>query len=241
MVRLRSGKKSYCHFILAVREKPSQECRAERISTYMPTRSQTIIALRQKGLTRRQIAARLGISKNLVGVYVHYLLQKNIMEPISLKEADRRRPRKSANVDVAEARCLRQAGISYKEIGKRYGVPGPTISKLIGSTVRITPIQQRLIRLHRQGLSYNAIAAKVGKPEGTVAVLLSRLVKKGLLPPRREKPEDRSVVRKQADFKEEQCDASSSALPTPSWQSCNSSRSGPHQSRDGQAVQRLQA
>jgi hypothetical protein len=38
-----------------------------------------------------------------------------------------------------------------------------------------------LIRLHRRGLSYDEIAAHFGKPEGTVAVMLCRLVEKGLL------------------------------------------------------------
>jgi len=151
---------------------------------FMPTRTQQIIALRKKGMTRRQIADRLAISKNLVGSYLQFLLRKGTIQPISSQEADRRRPRKSAKVDVAEAKRLRRAGETYKEIGMRYGVSGTTISALIGSTVRVTPVQRELIRLHRKGLSYNAIAAHLEKPEGTVAVHLSRLVKRGLVSPR---------------------------------------------------------
>lgn len=165
-------------------KQPPPKSRAERIPTFMLTRTRRIITLRNKGLSRRQIADRLGITENLVGVYLHRLLRKGTIKPISPHEADRRRQRKSAQVNVAKARRLRQAGMSFKEIGERYGVSGPTISKLIGSSARITPIQQQLIHLHRQGLSYDAIAAEMRKPEGTVAVLVSRLVGKGLLPPR---------------------------------------------------------
>jgi DNA-binding CsgD family transcriptional regulator len=68
-------------------------------------------------------------------------------------------------VDVIKARRLRRAGQSYRVIGERFGVSGPTVSKLIGSTVRITPIQRQLMALHRQGLSYDEIAAKVRKPD----------------------------------------------------------------------------
>jgi DNA-binding NarL/FixJ family response regulator len=149
------------------------------------SRTQQIIALRTTGLTRRQIADHLGISKNLAGVYIHHLLRKSIIPPISEQEARQRRPRASAQVDLAEAKRLRTAGESYRVIGRRYGVSGPTISALIGSTVRITPIQRQLMALHRQGLSYNAIAAKLKKSEGTVAVVVARLVRRGLLPPRR--------------------------------------------------------
>jgi transposase len=91
-------------------------------------------------------------------------------------------------IDVAEAKRLRTAGQSYREIGRRYGVSGPTISKLIGSTVRITPIQRQLIHLHCRALSYDSIAARLSKPEGTVAVMLARLVRKGLLPARSTSP-----------------------------------------------------
>jgi transposase len=79
---------------------------------------------------------------------------------------------------------MRLAGKSYREIGRHFGVGGSTIARLIGSTVRITPMQRQFIVLHRQGLTYQAIAAQVGKPVGTVSVILSRLVKKGLLPRR---------------------------------------------------------
>jgi len=150
----------------------------------MLTRTQRIIAFRKKGMTRRQIAVRLGISTNLVGVYIHHLLRRKIIKLISRNEADRRRQRKSAQVDVIKARRLRQAGQSYRVIGERFGVSGPTVSKLIGLTVRITPLQRQLTCLHRRGLTYSAIAAKVRKPEGTVAVVLARLVRKGLLPRR---------------------------------------------------------
>jgi DNA-binding NarL/FixJ family response regulator len=147
----------------------------------MPTRRQQIIALRKQGLSRRQIAGCLGISLDLVHSYLFHLLKRGIITPISPKEARRRQKRAGNKVDVAEARRLRRAGESYREIGERYGASGPTIRKLIGLPVRITPIQRQLIRLHRRGLSYNAIAAQVRKPEGTVAVMLARLVRRGLL------------------------------------------------------------
>jgi len=154
----------------------------------MPSTRQGIIALRQKGLTRRQMAARLGVSLDLVGGYLHQLLKKGIIAPIAPEESLRRRWATANKVDVQAAQRMRLAGKSYKEIGQRFGVSGPTISRLIGSTVRVTPIQRRLIHLHSQGLSYDTIAAKMRKPEGTVSVVLARLVKKGLLPARRENP-----------------------------------------------------
>jgi transposase len=151
----------------------------------MPTPRQQIINLRQQGLSRRQMASRLGIALDLVHSYLFHLLKRGIIKPISPQDARRRRQRVSNKIDVPEARRLRMRGESYREIGQRYGVSGPTISKLIGSTVRITPLQRQLMALHRQGLSYNAIAARVSKPEGTVAVMLARLVRRGLLPARR--------------------------------------------------------
>jgi transposase len=154
------------------------------ISTFMPSRRQQIIHLRKQGLSRRQMASRLGISLDLVGSYLHQLLKKGIITPISPKEARRRQHRALKKVDVDEATRLRMAGASYREIGEHFGVSGPTITKVIGSTLRITPLQQRLIRLHLQGLSYHAIAVRVRKPEGTVAVVLARLVRTGLLPAR---------------------------------------------------------
>jgi DNA-binding CsgD family transcriptional regulator len=150
----------------------------------MPTQRQQIIALRNKGMTRKQMAIRLGISENAVGSFLHQLLKNGVITPISPQEARRRQQRAVKKVDVDEARRLRRAGWSYNEIAMRYGVSGPTISKLLGSTLRITPLQRQLIRLHSRGLTYNAIAAKVDRPEGTVAVVLARLVRKGLLPPR---------------------------------------------------------
>jgi DNA-binding CsgD family transcriptional regulator len=130
------------------------------------------------------MASRLGISLDLVGSYLHQLLKKGVIIPISPNEAQRRQQRAGKKVDVAEARRLRLMGHSYREIGSRYGVSGPTVLKLIGSTVRITPIQRQLMALRRQGLSYDEIAGRTGRPSGTVAVLLARLVKKGLLPAR---------------------------------------------------------
>jgi DNA-binding CsgD family transcriptional regulator len=150
----------------------------------MPTRSHRIIALRKNGMTRRQIANHLGISENAVGSLLHHLLRKGIIAPIPPHEARRRQQRAVKKVDVEKARRLRRAGESYGKIGRRFGVSGPTIAKVIGTSTRITPLQRKLIRLHRQGLSYNAIAAKLGKPEGTVAVVLARLVRRGLLPRR---------------------------------------------------------
>jgi DNA-binding CsgD family transcriptional regulator len=97
----------------------------------MPTRTQKIIAFRKKGLSRRQIATQLGISTNLAGVYIHHLLRESIITRISPQEARRRRQGASAQVDVAEARRLRHAGESYRKIGVRFGVSGPTISKLL--------------------------------------------------------------------------------------------------------------
>jgi transposase len=151
----------------------------------MPTLRQRIINLRQQGLSRRQMASRLGISLDLVHSYLFHLLKRGIITPISPKEAQRRQRRAGNKVDVAEARRLRRVGESYREIGERYGVSGPTIRKLIGLPVRITPIQRRLIALHRRGLSYDSIAAKQRKPEGTVAVMLARLVRRGVLSARR--------------------------------------------------------
>jgi transposase len=150
----------------------------------MPTTCQQINNLRKQGLSRRQMASRLCISLDLVGSYLHQLLKKGVIMPISPDEAQRRQQRAGKKVDVAEARRLRLVGHSYREIGSRFGVSGPTIAKVIGSTLRITPIQRQLIRLHRREMSYNAIAAKMRKPEGTVAVMVARLVKTGLLPPR---------------------------------------------------------
>jgi DNA-binding CsgD family transcriptional regulator len=150
----------------------------------MPTRRKQIIALRKKGLSRRQMANHLRISENAVGSFLHQLLKKGVIAPISPQEARRRQRRACNKVDVGEAKRLRRAGKSYKEIARRYGVSGPTVSKAIGKSTRITPLQRQLIRLHSKGLSYNAIAAQLGKPEGTVAVHLARLVKKGLLPRR---------------------------------------------------------
>jgi len=150
----------------------------------MLTRSQRITALRKQGLSRRKIASRLGISLDLVGSHLHRFLKKGVIPPISPQEARRRQQRAVKKVDVEKARRLRMAGKSYKEIARRFNVSGPTVSKVIGKSTRITPLQQMLMRLHRQGLSYNAIAAQVGKPEGTVAVILARLVRRGLLPKR---------------------------------------------------------
>jgi len=166
-------------------KKPTVILPSVSITTFMPTTRQQIIALRQKELTRRQMAARLGVSLDLVGGYLHQLLKKGIIAPIAPKESRRRRWAAAPKVDVQAARRMRLAGKSYREIGQRFGVSGPTIAKLIGSTVRITPIQRRLIALRLQGLSYRAIAARLKKPEGTVSVVLARLVRRGLLPARR--------------------------------------------------------
>ncbi len=153
---------------------------------FMQTRNQRIISLRKQGLSRPQIAAHLGISENLLGVYIHLLLKKGVIAPITPQESRRRQQWAVNKVDVRAARKMRLDGKSYRAIGVRFGVSGFTVARLIGSTVRVTPMQRRLIRLHRKGLTYLAIAAHVGKPTGTVAVMLSRLVKKGVLPRRRE-------------------------------------------------------
>ena len=147
-------------------------------------RRQEIIGLRNQGMTRQEMADQLGISKNLIGGYLHQLIHEGIIEPYSKKESskrNRRNRRVRANVDVAEAKKMRDAGKSYNEIAEYYGVSGPTIEKLIGSTVRITPIQRQIIDLRSQHLTYGEIAAHLGKPEGTVAVMISRLIKKGLV------------------------------------------------------------
>ena len=126
------------------------------------------------------MAAHLGISLDLVGSYLHQLLRKGI-----IKLSTRRPPQTAAKkVNVRAALRLRLAGFSYKAIGKRFGVSGFTVTRLIGSTVRVTPLQRQLIGLHSRGLTYNAIAVQVRKPEGTVSVVLARLVRKGLLPRR---------------------------------------------------------
>jgi transposase len=145
-------------------------------------RRQQIIDLRNQGMTRRQIASHLGISKDLVGSYLHQLIREGIVAPISRQQSLIRRKTAANKVDVQAARQMRMDGKSYNEIAKHYGVSGPTIQKMIGSGGRITQIQRRLIDLRLQGLSYAEIAAQVGKPPGTVAVILSRLVKKGLIP-----------------------------------------------------------
>jgi DNA-binding CsgD family transcriptional regulator len=150
----------------------------------MPTRSQRIITLRKNGMTRKQMANRLGISENAVGSFLHQLLRSGVIAPIPPQVARQRQQRAVKKVDVEKARRLRRAGKSYKEIAMRFGVSGPTVSKAIGKSTRITPLQRQLCCLHRQGLTYTAIAARVRKPEGTVAVVLARLVKKGLLPKR---------------------------------------------------------
>jgi transposase len=150
----------------------------------MATRTQRITAFRRRGLTRPQIADRLGISENLLGVYLHALLQKGVIAPITPKECRRRQRTASNKVNVRAARQMRLAGKSYRDIGRHYRVSAFTVAKVIGSTLRITQTQRQLISLHRQGLTYQAIAAQVGKPTGTVAVVLARLVRKGLLPKR---------------------------------------------------------
>jgi len=150
----------------------------------MATRTQRIIALRNRRYTRPAIAARLGISENLLGVYLHGLLKKGIIKPIAPKECRRRQRTAASKVNVGAARRMRFDGKTYRNIGRHFGVAGSTISRLLGSTVRVTPMQRRLICLHRQGLTYEAIAARLRKPMGTVSVMLSRLVRKGLLPRR---------------------------------------------------------
>ena len=150
----------------------------------MLTRRQQIIALRKQGLSRRQMAAHLGISLDLVHSYIYQLLKNSIIAPIAKRERRRRQQWAAKKVDVRAARRLRKEGKSFKEIGKHFGVSGFTVARVIGSTARVTPIQRRLILLHGKGLTYEAIAARVGKPTGTVSVILARLVKKGLLPKR---------------------------------------------------------
>jgi transposase len=141
-----------------------------------------IIALRNQGMTRRQIAAHLGISQDLVGGYLHQLIRDGILPPVSKGESLQRRTVKRRKVDVSTARQMRSQGQSYQKIGEHFGVSAPTIKKLIGPSARITPLQRQLIGLRSQGLSYEQIAAQTGKPAGTVAVILSRLVKKGVIP-----------------------------------------------------------
>ena len=132
------------------------------------------------------MAAHLGISLNLVRSYLYQLLRKGIIEP-----STKRPPQTAAQkVNVRAARKMRLDGKSYREIGKHFGVAGSTISKLLGSTVRVTPIQRQLICLHKQGLTYETIAAHLRKPAGTVSVMLSRLVRKGLLPKRSNRNEN---------------------------------------------------
>jgi transposase len=145
-------------------------------------RRQQIIHFRKKGMTRREIAAHLGISKDLVGGYLHQLILDGTVLPLSKQEGNKRKTVKH-KVDIVKARQMRLGGKSYREIGECFGVSGTTIENLIGSSVRITPMQRQLIDLRSQGLSYKEIAARIGRPAGTVAVILSRLVRKGLVPP----------------------------------------------------------
>lgn len=146
-------------------------------------RRQQIIELRNQGKTRIQIAAQLGISKDLVGAYLHGLLKAGLIEPLSKQESKNRNMRRvTQKVDVREARQMRLDGKSFAEIAKHCGVSTYTLKKVIGQSKRITPLQQQLIELRLQGKTYKEIADHLGRPEGTVAVILSRLVKKGLLP-----------------------------------------------------------
>src|SRR5260370_11512852 len=145
-----------------------------------PERRQQIIDLRNQERTVRQIAEQLGISTNLVSSYIHSLIRKGIIEPISKQESNRRQT-VTHRVDVVAARQMRLDGKSYREIGEHYDVSGPTIKKLIGGSVRITPIQQQVISLRTQGLSYREMPSHLGKTVGTIAVIVSRLVKKGLI------------------------------------------------------------
>ena len=144
-------------------------------------RRRQIIQLRKKGLTRKQIAAQLGISRELVGGYLHQLLKDGSVVPISFEEGIQRRT-VTHKVNVRLAKAMRLGGHSYNAIGEHFGVSGATIEKLIGRSVRITRIQRELIELRSRGLTYEEIADFTGKPEGTVAVILARLVKKGLIP-----------------------------------------------------------
>ena len=144
-------------------------------------RRQQIIDLRNQGMTRQQIADQLGITKSLVGTYLHQLIREGIVEPISKQEANRRRS-VDHKVDTQVAKQMRVDGRSYREIAEHFGVSASKIYKLIGRSDRITPIQRQLISLRSQGLTYKEIAIHVGKPAGTIGVMISRLVRKGLIP-----------------------------------------------------------
>jgi transposase len=145
-------------------------------------RRMQIIALRNQGMTRRQIAAELGISMDQVGSYLHQLIRDGIVSPVSKQESYERLRVKRRKVDIPTARQMRSQGQSYEKIAQHFGVSASTIGKLLGPSPRITPLQRQLIDLRSQGLSYEQIAAQTDKPAGTVAVMLSRLVRKGVIP-----------------------------------------------------------
>lgn len=148
------------------------------------TKRQRIIELRNQGLTRREIAQALGCTQNALNQQMKSLLADGRLEPLPQEEIKRRHYEAVGGLDavqIAEARQLRDEGLSFVEIGSKFGVCDDTVAKKIGRGKRITPLQQQLIALRLEGLTVDEIASKLGKARGTVGVLLARLVQRGLI------------------------------------------------------------
>jgi DNA-binding NarL/FixJ family response regulator len=146
-----------------------------------------IIKLRKEGKTRREIAVELSISRDLVNSYLFKLLQDNKISKISKEEAIQRRRIKRKAVDVPLAKILRAKGWSFTKIGNYFGVSDQVAEMAMGVKIakRVTPLQQQVIKLHQNNLTLKEIADNMGRPVGTISVVVSRLVKKGLLPRRK--------------------------------------------------------
>lgn len=71
----------------------SQESRYATAFKLTPT-ERTVMELRNKGMTNREIAAELGVAYNTVGTYINSIISKGFIKP--------RKPGRSRNVEVQE-------------------------------------------------------------------------------------------------------------------------------------------
>ena len=145
-----------------------------------------IVELRNQGLTRKEITKALGIDRDALNYHMKALFAEGRLDHLSEKEIERRRQEAvpyvlSDEQQIAEARRLRDEGLSFPEIGLKFGVCAASVCRRIGKGQRITPLQQQLIKLRLAGLTVDEIAARLGKKRGTVGVILARLVHRGII------------------------------------------------------------
>lgn len=147
-----------------------------------------IIEFRKQGLTRKQIAEALGINQNTLNKRLKLMFKKGLINHLPKQEVKKRSQKANSvmnNEEIIQAKILRSEGLSLQEIATKFNVSEGTISNKVGSSRRITPLQQQLIELRLKGLTVDEVANELGKPRGTVGVILARLVKRGLLPSRK--------------------------------------------------------